>query len=174
MPFLPFVYGYLSSCPRAHCTPNKSVPTLHHSHRPGPIYTGHARRHLTSAVPWISEDRLLCHSNRNHNTASACTLIPPLSSKTVATKSALRHNLQKCTCMRTHTHTHTHPTSLMNPKMPFQHTHTHTHTTRARMHVHTQKHTHAHSLTHSLTHSHSLMNPRVSLQIVSCCSMADL
>ena len=43
----------------AHCTPNKSVPTLHYTRRPGPIYTGHACRHLPSAVPWISEDRLL-------------------------------------------------------------------------------------------------------------------
>ena len=31
-----------------HCTPNKSVPTLRYT-----------RRHLPSAVPWISEDRLL-------------------------------------------------------------------------------------------------------------------
>ena len=59
MPFLPFVYGYLSSSPRAHCTPNKSVPTPRYTRRPGPIYTGHARRLLPSAVPWISEDRLL-------------------------------------------------------------------------------------------------------------------
>ena len=57
--FSAFVYGYLSSSPRAHCTPNKSVPTLHYTCRPGPIYTGHACRHLLSAVPWISEDCLL-------------------------------------------------------------------------------------------------------------------
>ena len=54
-----FVYGYPSSSPRAHCTPNKSVPTLRYTRRPGPVYTGHACRHLPSAVPWISEDRLL-------------------------------------------------------------------------------------------------------------------
>ena len=29
--FLPFVYGYPSSCPRAHCTPYKSVPTLRYT-----------------------------------------------------------------------------------------------------------------------------------------------
>ena len=29
--FLPFVYGYSSSCPRAQCTPNKSVPTLRYT-----------------------------------------------------------------------------------------------------------------------------------------------
>ena len=57
--FSAFVYGYPSSSPRAHCTPNKSAPTLRYTRRPGPIYTGHARRHLPSAVPWISEDRLL-------------------------------------------------------------------------------------------------------------------
>ena len=57
--FPAFVYGYPSSCPRAHCTPNKSVPTLRYTRRPGPIYTGRAGRHLPSAVPWISEDRLL-------------------------------------------------------------------------------------------------------------------
>ena len=57
--FSAFVYGYPSSCPHAHCTPNKSVPTLRYTRRPGPVYTGHACRHLPSAVPWISEDRLL-------------------------------------------------------------------------------------------------------------------
>ena len=55
MPFLPFLYGYPSSSPRAH---NKSVPTLRYTRRHGPIYTGHACRHLLSAVPWISKDRL--------------------------------------------------------------------------------------------------------------------
>ena len=72
MPFLPCVsYGYPSSCPRARCTPNKSVPTLRYTRKHGPIYitwtrelyiyiyTSHACRHLPSAVPWISEDRLL-------------------------------------------------------------------------------------------------------------------
>ena len=54
MPFLPFVYGYPSSSPRAHCTPNKSVPTLCYTRRPGPVYTGPYPK-----VPWISEDRLL-------------------------------------------------------------------------------------------------------------------
>ena len=39
--------------------PNKSEPTLRYTRRHGPIYTGHACRHLPSAVPWISEDRLL-------------------------------------------------------------------------------------------------------------------
>ena len=57
--FSAFVYGYPSSCPRARCTPNKSAPTLRYTRRPGPIYTSHACRHLPSAVPWISEDRLL-------------------------------------------------------------------------------------------------------------------
>ena len=55
--FSAFVYGYPSSCPRAHCTPNKSMPTLRCTCRHGPVYTV---RHLLSAVPWISEDRLLC------------------------------------------------------------------------------------------------------------------
>ena len=56
MPFLPFVYGYLSSSPHAPCTSNKSVPTLYYTHRHGPIYTGPRLNALT--VPWISEDRL--------------------------------------------------------------------------------------------------------------------
>ena len=40
--FSVFVYGYPSSCPRAHrdCTPNKSVPTLRYTRRPGPIPVG--------------------------------------------------------------------------------------------------------------------------------------
>ena len=33
MPFLRFVYGYPSSCPRAHCTPNKSVPPLRYTRK---------------------------------------------------------------------------------------------------------------------------------------------
>ena len=57
--FSAFVYGYPSSCPRAHCTPNKSVTTLRCTRRRGPAYTGHACRHLLSSVSWISEDRLL-------------------------------------------------------------------------------------------------------------------
>ena len=69
--FSAFVYGYQSSCPRAHCTPNKSAPTLRYTRRPGPIYTGHACRHLPSAVPWISEDRLL------HSIESRVVIGPP-------------------------------------------------------------------------------------------------
>ena len=59
--FSAFVYGYPSSCPHAQCTPNKSVTTLRYTCRHGPAYTGHACRHLPSAVPRISEDRLLHH-----------------------------------------------------------------------------------------------------------------
>ena len=51
MPFLPFVYGYPSSSPHAHCTPNKSVPTLHYTHRHGPIYTGPCPKALTKCSP---------------------------------------------------------------------------------------------------------------------------
>ena len=60
--FCHFVYGCPSSFPRAHCTPNKSVPTLRFTRRHGLIYTGHACRHLPSAVSWISEDRLLTNN----------------------------------------------------------------------------------------------------------------
>ena len=49
--FLPFVYGYPSSYPRAHCTPNKSVPTLRYTRRPGPIYTGPCPKALTQCSP---------------------------------------------------------------------------------------------------------------------------
>ena len=59
--FSAFVYGYPSSWPRAQCTPNKSLTTLRYTRRHGLIYTGHACRHLPSAVPWISEDRLLAN-----------------------------------------------------------------------------------------------------------------
>ena len=68
--FSVFVYGYPSPFPRAHCTPNKNVPTLRYTRRPGPIYTGHACRHLLSAVPWISEDRLF-HASLRNNTLTA-------------------------------------------------------------------------------------------------------
>ena len=36
--FSAFVYGYPSSCPRAHCIPNKSVTTLRYTRRHGPVY----------------------------------------------------------------------------------------------------------------------------------------
>ena len=35
--FSAFVYGYPSSCPRAQCTPNKSVTTLRYTRRHGPV-----------------------------------------------------------------------------------------------------------------------------------------
>ena len=38
--FSAFVYGYPSSCPRAHCTPNKSVPTLRYTRKHGAIPVG--------------------------------------------------------------------------------------------------------------------------------------
>ena len=56
--FSAFVYGYPSSCPRAHCTPNKRVPTLRYTRRHGPVYTG-GFPWISSGFPWISEDRLL-------------------------------------------------------------------------------------------------------------------
>ena len=66
--FSVFVYGYPSSCPRAHCIPNKTVPSLRYTRRPGPVYTGRVCRHLPSAVPWISEDRLLiCNAHSGTN-----------------------------------------------------------------------------------------------------------
>ena len=45
--FSAFLYGYPSSCPRAHCIPNKSVPTLRYTHRHGPRYTGPCQWALT-------------------------------------------------------------------------------------------------------------------------------
>ena len=36
--FSAFVYGYPSSSSRAQCTPNKSVPTLRYTRRPGLVY----------------------------------------------------------------------------------------------------------------------------------------
>ena len=66
--FSAFVYGYPSSCPRAHCTPNKSLTTLRYTRRHGPVYTGRACRHLASAVPWISEDRLLVFNAQSTTT----------------------------------------------------------------------------------------------------------
>ena len=92
--FSAFVYGYPSSCPCAHCTPNKSVPTLRYTRRPGPVYRGHACRHLPSAVPWISEDRLF----RNH-----LNDIPPLCSVFCSFETPLfcsfeTSSFQKCPC----------------------------------------------------------------------------
>ena len=77
--FSAFVYEYPSSCPRARYTPNKSAPTLRYTRRPGPvlyIYTGHACRHLPSAVHWISEDRLLEEGAGKR--CSECEALPDL------------------------------------------------------------------------------------------------
>ena len=49
--FSAFVYGYLSSCPCAHCTPNKSVTTLRYTRRHGPRYTGQCPKALTECSP---------------------------------------------------------------------------------------------------------------------------
>ena len=51
MPFWTFAYGYPSSCPRAYCNPNKSVPTLRYTRRYGPIYTGPCPKALTECSP---------------------------------------------------------------------------------------------------------------------------
>ena len=45
------VYGYPSSCPRVHCTPNKSVPTLRYTRRHGPICTGPYPKALIECSP---------------------------------------------------------------------------------------------------------------------------
>ena len=52
--FSVFVYGYPSSCPRAHCTPNKSAAYSALHPQAWTFHTGHACRHLPSAVPWIN------------------------------------------------------------------------------------------------------------------------
>ena len=49
--FSAFVYGCPSSSPRAHCNPNKSVPTLRYTRRHGPIYTGPCPKALTECSP---------------------------------------------------------------------------------------------------------------------------
>ena len=59
MPSLPFVYVYPSTCPRAHCTPNKSVPTLRYTRRQGPIYTGPCPKALTECSPLTTNKHLL-------------------------------------------------------------------------------------------------------------------
>ena len=48
---MPFVYRYPSSSPRAHCTGNKSVPTLRNTRRHGPICTGPCPKALTECSP---------------------------------------------------------------------------------------------------------------------------
>ena len=49
--FLLFVNGYPSYSPCAHCTPNKSVPTLHYTSRHEPIYTGPCPKAHTECSP---------------------------------------------------------------------------------------------------------------------------
>ena len=81
----------------AHCTPNKSVTTLRYTRRHGPVYnTGHACRHLPSAVPWISEDRLI--SARAARTNSVSVIIVTCLFHTVLTLTLT--TLYKCDAVR--------------------------------------------------------------------------
>ena len=57
--FSAFVYAGIRHLAHVLSTPNKSVTTLRYTRRHGPVYIGHVCRHLPSAVPWISEDRLI-------------------------------------------------------------------------------------------------------------------
>ena len=50
MPFLPFVYGYVNF-PTCSLYPNKNVPTLCYTRRPGPIHTGPCLKALTECSP---------------------------------------------------------------------------------------------------------------------------
>ena len=61
--FSAFVYGYPSSCPRAHCTPNKSVPTLRYTRSHGPIYTGPCPKALTECSPLDFRRSSICARN---------------------------------------------------------------------------------------------------------------
>ena len=59
MPFLPLFTGIRHLAHVLTIPPTKSVTTLRYTRRHGPVYTSHACKDLPSAVPWISEDRLL-------------------------------------------------------------------------------------------------------------------
>ena len=58
VPFLPLFTGIRHLAHVLTVPPTKVW--LLYTRKPVPIYTGHACRHWPSAVPWISEDRLLC------------------------------------------------------------------------------------------------------------------
>ena len=59
--FSAFVYGYLSYCPRAHCTPNKSVPTLRYTRRPGPIQAMPVGTYRVQSPGFLKTIYQLCH-----------------------------------------------------------------------------------------------------------------
>ena len=74
--FSALVYGYPSSCPRAHCTPNKSVITLRYTRRHGPVYiyiqAMPVDTYRVQSPGFPTEDRLLITSenhpkNKNKN-----------------------------------------------------------------------------------------------------------
>ena len=143
--FSAFVYGYPSSCPRAHCTANKSVPTLRYTRRPGPIYTGHACRHLPSAVPWISEDRLLLKIH-------TCTALMHMKTSSHTHINTLTYTVTHTPLQVTHTHTHT-PYNTHTHFNTHPHTLTHAHTLNTHPHLY-NFHTHTHTLSHRLLHTH--------------------
>ena len=61
--FLPFVYGYPSSSPRAHRNPNESVPTLRYTRRHGPGFACTAETVIISRLILVI---------RSHASISAC------------------------------------------------------------------------------------------------------
>ena len=56
-----WIFQFIFYCryPRAHCTPNKSVPTPRYTRRKGPIYTGPCPKALTECSPLTTIKHLL-------------------------------------------------------------------------------------------------------------------
>ena len=74
MPFLPLFTGIRHLAHVLTVPPTKACLLCATPAGPGPIYTGHACRHLPGAVPWISEDRLLKKSVQHIHTHSSGAL----------------------------------------------------------------------------------------------------
>ena len=74
--FWPFVYGYPLSSPRAHCTPNKSVPTLRYTRRLGPIYLYRSMPEGSYWVPSPGLPKIVCSTSWTTRTYTLLDIRP--------------------------------------------------------------------------------------------------
>ena len=107
--FSVFVYGYPSSCPRAHCTPNKSMPTLRYTRRPGPFIQAlpvGTYRVQSPGFPKIVYFLWIGAKKRKGQTLNHLLAWNWKSRDTEWMTAHTKHSLSNK--RKTHTHTHTH------------------------------------------------------------------
>ena len=105
MPFLLFVYGYPSSSPRAHCPPNKSVPTLRYTRKHGPIYIYWSMPVGTYRVQSLGFPKIVCYRCYNKGVLGRTSAGTPSSQTLKHSPPKLPNNLDlpcfpfRCCCL---------------------------------------------------------------------------